>query len=82
MFVLIEGELRSLIRSCLEKVIGLNFEKRENQVMDIILKLSIRVVSSLIGIFIFNNVKNIPKVKEVVSYLMIGIFIYFLMNEQ
>ena len=82
MFVLIEGELRSLIRSCLEKVIGLNFEKRENQVMDIILKLSIRVVSSLIGIFIFNNVKNIPKVKEVVSYLMISIFIYFLMNEQ
>ena len=82
MFILIEGELRSLIRSCLEKVIDLNFKKRENKVIDIILKLSIRGISSLIAIYIFNNVKNIPKVKEYVSYLMIGVFIYFLINEE
>lgn len=82
MFVLIEGELRSLIRNCLEKVIGLNFKKRDDKISEIALKLSIRVISSLIAIYVFNNVKNIPKVRDYVSYLMIGVFIYFLINEE
>ena len=81
MFVLIEGELRSLIRNCLEKVIGLRFEKKENKLEEIALKLSIRVVSSLFAIYIFNNIRNNQKIREYTSYIMIIVFVYFLINE-
>lgn len=81
MFVIIEGEFRSLIRNCLEKVIGLNFKKKDNKIEEIALKLSIRVISSLIAIYIFNNVKNIPKIRDYVSIIMIAVFLYFTINE-
>lgn len=81
MFVIIEGEFRSLIRNFFEKIIGLNFKKKDNKKQEILLKLSIRVISSLLAIYIFNNVKNIQNIKEYVSYIMIGIFLYFSMNK-
>ena len=81
MFVIIEGEFRSLIRNFFEKIIGLNFKKKYNKKQEILLKLSIRVISSLLAIYIFNNVKNIQNIKEYVSYIMIGVFLYYTINE-
>ena len=81
MFVIIEGEFRSLIRNFFEKIIGLNFKKKDNKKQEILLKLSIRVISSLLAIYFFNNVKNIQNIKEYVSYIMIGVFLYYTINE-
>ena len=82
--ILIEGEFRSLIRNSLERFIGVNLKKKEksmNKYLKIGFKLSIRVISSLIAIYIFNQIKsNDPEgsIKEYVSYAMIALFFYVL----
>tara|TARA_B100001029_G_C14680584_1_gene244349 strand:+ start:220 stop:465 length:246 start_codon:yes stop_codon:yes gene_type:complete len=81
MFVIIDSEFRSLIKYFLQKFIGLNFKKKYNKNQELLLKLSIRVISSLLAIYIFNNVKNIKNIKENISYIMIIIFLYFAINE-
>jgi len=79
--ILIEGELRSLIRNSLERIIGKRFEKKDNKNYDILLKLSIRVISSLIAIQIFKMIKNTPEIREYTSYIMIAIFVIFFIQE-
>lgn len=85
--VLIEGEFRSLIRNSLERFIGIKLKKQEkslkkkNKYLKIGLKLSIRVVSSLIAIFIFKYIKengSESSLREYVSYAMIAFFFYVL----
>ena len=81
MFVIIEGEFRSLIRNALERVIGSNFKKQSDKNQQILLKLSTRVISSLLAVYIFSNIKDMKNIKEYVSYIMIGVFLYFAMNK-
>ena len=84
--VLIEGEFRSLIRNSLERFIGVNLKKQEkslkkNKYLKIAYKLSIRVVSSLIAIYLFTYIKNNgteSSLREYVSYAMIAFFFYIL----
>lgn len=79
--ILIEGELRSLIRNTLERFIGTKFKKKRKKTIEIFIKVSIRVVSSLIAIQIFNNVKNIPNFRKYSSLILISIFVYFFIDE-
>ena len=81
MFVLIEGEFRSLIRNALERVIGSNFKKQSDKNQQILLKLATRVIASLLAVFIYSKIKDVKDVKEYTSYIMIGIFLYFAMNK-
>tara|TARA_B110000977_G_C10856697_1_gene408035 strand:- start:225 stop:461 length:237 start_codon:yes stop_codon:yes gene_type:complete len=76
MLVLIESEMRSLIRNAIERILGKQFKNKE-----ILLKLSIRVISSLIGIYIFNQIKKNDNIRVHLSYCMIFIFVYFLYRE-
>lgn len=79
LLVLLDGEFRSLIRNALERVIGARFKKDEDVNKEILKKLSIRVVSSLIAIQLFSLIqKNIPDVKKYVSFIMIIIFLNLL----
>lgn len=80
--VLIEGELRSLIRNSLERIIGKNFNKKYNKNLEILLKISIRAVSSLIAIALFQYIKQNPAIREYSSYVLIIVFIFFIFNEQ
>tara|TARA_Y100000588_G_C13532614_1_gene618469 strand:- start:140 stop:415 length:276 start_codon:yes stop_codon:yes gene_type:complete len=79
--ILIEGELRSLIRNTLERFIGTKFKKKRKKTIEIFIKVSIRVVSSLIAIQIFNKVKNITNFRKYSSFLFIGLFLYFFIDE-
>lgn len=79
--ILIEGELRSLIRNSLERIIGKRFNKKYNKNLEIILKIAIRTISSLITIQIFNYIKNIPEFRKYTSYILITIFILFFIQE-
>ena len=81
MFVLIEGEFRSLIRNALERVIGSNFKKQSDENQQMLLKLATRVIASLLAVFIYSKIKDVKDVKEYTSYIMIGIFLYFVMNK-
>ena len=78
--ILIDGEFRSLIRNSLERVIGLNFKKQEDK-KEILKKLSIRVVSSLLAIQLYGFLKDKPFVKEYTSYGMIALFLYFMFTQ-
>ena len=80
-FVIIESEFRSLIRNSLEKVIGLNFKKKEDKIQEILLKISIRLVSSLLAVYIFNIIKKKVKIRIYLSYILLFIFFYFLVKE-
>jgi len=80
--ILIEGELRSLIRNSLERIIGKNFNKKYNKNLDILLKISIRAVSSLIAIALFQYIKETPAIREYSSYILLIVFILFAFNEQ
>ena len=79
--ILIDGEFRSLIRNTLERIIGSNFRKDKNKNMEILKKLSIRVISSLIAIQLYGFLKDKPFVKEYTSYGMIAVFLYFLFTQ-
>ena len=81
-FVLIDGELRSLLRNALEKIIGKKFKKKYNNYIDIVIKLAIRVISSLIAVQLFKNVKTLPNINRNISYIMIVAFFFFYNKEQ
>ena len=83
--VLIEGEFRSLMRNSLERFIGVNLKKQEsalkNKYVKVGYKISLRVISSLIAIFIFNYIKtdgSESTLRQIVSYSMIAFFFYVL----
>lgn len=81
MFVLIESEFRSLIRTIFENIIFLFFKKKESKITEIILKLSIRAISSLLTIYIFKFIQRNTKIRIYISYILLFVFIYFLVNE-
>ena len=80
--VLIDGELRSLLRNTFERIIGKKFKKKYNNYLDIVIKLAIRVVSSLIAIQLFKNVRTLPNINRNISYIMIVAFFFFYNKEQ
>jgi|TARA_B100001093_G_scaffold132540_1_gene125217 hypothetical protein len=76
MLILLDGEFRSLIRNSLERIISTRFKKDDNKYKEILKKLSIRVVSSLIAIQLFLFIQNnISDMKKYVSFIMIIIFL-------
>ena len=83
--ILIEGEFRSLMRNALERFIGKKMKRKvDNKYVKMAYKLSIRVISSLIAIYIFNMMKenkSIGEIKEYASYLFIAIFFYILLTK-
>ena len=76
--ILIDGEVRSLIRNSLERVIGLKFKKYDSKYKTILLKIVIRIVSSLIAIQVYNSIKDSQEIKTLTSYSGILIFLLFL----
>lgn len=81
MDILIQGELRSLIRNGLERIIGTNFKKKKNN-LNILLQLSIRVVSSLIAVQLFIYTKDNEDIRKYISYIFVGMFILFYLQEK
>ena len=79
--VLVEGEFRSLIRNTLERIIGKNFKKERTSNMKLLLKVSTRVVSSLIAIQVFNMIKSNVDLRKYASYLLVGVFAMMVMEE-
>jgi hypothetical protein len=59
--VLIDGEFRSLIRSFCERSIGSIVNKPENKKLDVLNKIAIRAVASLIAIQIYKLIKSLPE---------------------
>jgi|TARA_Y200000002_G_C22545711_1_gene605980 hypothetical protein len=81
LLILIDGEFRSLIRNTIERLIGSNFKKDDDFNKEMIKKLSIRVVSSLITIQLFLLIqKYLPDMKKYVSIIMTIIFLNLLIE--
>ena len=74
--VLIDGEVRSLIRNSLERLIGYKFRSKKDKMKNILFKISIRVISSLIAIKLFSIVKNNELFKKYISFALIIAFVY------
>ena len=79
--ILIDGEVRSLIRNSLERFIGRKFGSKKDKLKNIIFKLSIRVVSSLIAIKIFSMVKDNESFKKNISFALVFAFIHLAYND-
>lgn len=80
--LLLDGEFRSWLRSFFEKAIGTQFKKRKDKYEEVVKKVAIRVISSLIAVQLFTMAKKTPIIKNVTSYAMIVIFLYFVMTEK
>jgi hypothetical protein len=79
--ILLDGEFRSLIRNSLERLISTRFKKDDNKYKEILKKLSIRVVSSLIAIQLFLLIQTyISDMKKYVSIIMFIIFLNLLIE--
>ena len=74
--VLIDGEVRSLIRNRLERLIRYKFGSKKDKMKNILFKISIRVISSLIAIKLFSIVKNNELFKKYISFALIIAFVY------
>ena len=79
--ILIEGEFRSLIRNSLERIISSKFKKKYDKKIEILLKISIRAISSVIALYLFEYIKNIPEIRTYSSYILIIFFNLFYLNE-
>jgi hypothetical protein len=80
--ILLDGEFRSLIRNTFERIIGNRFKKEEDPMKEIAKKLSIRVVSSLLAVQLYYYLQtSSPEMKTYVSFGMIAVFIYFILEE-
>mgnify|MGYP001460634979 FL=1 len=79
--ILLDGEFRSLIRNSLERIISTRFKKDNNKYKEILKKLSIRVVSSLIAIQLYLFIQNnITDMKKYVSIIMFILFLNLLIK--
>ena len=79
--ILLDGEFRSLIRNSLERLISTRFKKDDNKYKEILKKLSIRVVSSLIAIQLFLLIQTyISDLKKYISIIMLIIFLNLLIE--
>ena len=79
--ILLDGEFRSLIRNSLERIISTRFKKDNNKYKEILKKLSIRVVSSLIAIQLYLFIQNnITDMKKYVSIIMFILFLNLLIE--
>lgn len=77
---LVDGEIRSMMRNAIERIVGVQFSKKEKY-QDILLKVSIRVVSSLLAIYLFAMIKDNVDLKKNTSLVFIAIFVYFVYDE-
>tara|TARA_B100000161_G_C33512031_1_gene396823 strand:- start:859 stop:1113 length:255 start_codon:yes stop_codon:yes gene_type:complete len=82
LILLIDGEFRSLMRNSLERLIDLKIKKRNNKYENILIKISIRVVSSLIAIQLYKYSQTMPNLKKIVSYAFVILFFYYLTNQK
>ena len=82
LILLIDGEFRSLMRNSLERFINLKMKKRTNKYKNILIKISIRVVSSLIAIQLYKYSQTMPNLKKFVSYVFVILFLYFFTNQK
>ena len=73
--LIIEGEFRSFIRNALERVLKIAIPKGElTDAQKELISLSYRMVASLLAVYIFTNVKDIPNIRLYVTLLFLGIF--------
>ena len=72
---------KSLLRSSIERFIGLKVKKNKNKYLDILSKISIRVVSSLLVIQLYAYLPEFPTIRKYSSYFFITLFIYFLIKK-
>ena len=81
---LIDGEFRSFIRNFMERMIGNKLKKKyKNPYKEIIKKLAIRTVASLIAIRCYRYVMfNYPEIEQYVSWTMVAVFIYFVLDRE
>lgn len=73
--LIIEGEFRSFIRNSLERLLKLVIPKRElTDAQKELISLSYRMVASIIAVYIFTNIKDIPNIRLYVTLLFIVVF--------
>lgn len=75
--VLLDGEFRGLLRSSFEKVISKNVKKYDSDYKEILKKICIRCVSSLIAVQVYNYTQaNYPEAKTLFSLFYVFSFAY------
>lgn len=74
-FTLIEGEFRSLLRNGMERVIGKISKKQKSDGMEIINKLAIRGVSSILILYLWQFFEKNIELRTIASFIVIILFI-------
>lgn len=78
---LINGELRSLLRNMFERLIGSQVKKKENKYLDIVNKLTIRVIGSLLAIYLFRKLGEARRIDDLKKYVpIVAIVLFFILN--
>jgi len=78
-FIILENEFRSLIRNSLENIIRGRLNNKYSKWLEILLKIVIRLVSSILAYHVYDYIKSY---KVITSYIGIIIFFIFLINEK
>jgi hypothetical protein len=81
LLTLVDYEFRALIRNTFERFIEVYFTKKDNKYLEPLLKVSIRLISSLLAIQIFSIIKDNVEIRKYTSYILVIIFIYFVYDE-
>ena len=68
---------KSVLRTLVEKFIGLKMKKNENKHFELLAQISVRFVASLIVAHFYSFLPELPNSVKYFSYIFLFLFIYF-----
>lgn len=74
-FILVESEFRSLIRYLLQLIIGGQVPEKKNKLMNVLSKVSVRAVSSLIAVWFYGLIQQNVNFRRLSSWTLVAIFV-------
>ena len=81
LLILMNNEFHSLFRSTMQKLIGFEIKKNDDKYIELLVQVSIRIVASLLSMYLIKYLDAIPDIKKYVSYIGIFIFLYVIKNK-
>lgn len=68
---------KSILRTLVEKFIGLKMKKHENKHFELLSQISVRFVASLIVAHVYSFLPELPDSIKYVSYIFLFLFVFF-----
>ena len=71
--MLVESELRGLMRNALERIVAVYLGKRSNKTRQLLLQLATRIVASVVAVSMFRHVNKIKHIHTTLTLVGVAV---------